>query len=705
MFNPIEGGSVVEIPDNAFGFIFKCQLAPIGYGKNVITGQVQETDILKRSDIPEEQYWERPQLPDDYKKRREIEVTRQRVDRKYFDPYLEAIRIREWKRRLCGVWFYNYNPETKESEVQYITGTHYLKLTYWQFKKNFFFDFRIPDRNFWYVMRYCEEDPECLGLNDIEKRKGGKTARSGVWAYDRTSRSENHHCALQSKSDDDVADMFKKAIVRPWTMLPHFFRPTYDLMKGDDPSEVLNFFNTSRRGSTAETEQVEEALNSWIDYFPAQEHSLDGPECQTYIADEAGKTKKPISIKIRQDVVRYCSEIDGKFEDRRHLYTTTVEPEKGEGENYEFQEMTAQSNPLERDKNGRTGTGLYTYFVPSQYCMHFDKYGYPDVLSATKFLLNTRQKYQDDGDTRALSSFKRKNPMNFKEAFSGDGEFALFDPEKLNNQLDAISWNKHLTERGNLEWKDGVPFKLSVDVNGRLTEKINEIIWVGCENGRWEKIKDWWPKDANKVYENNGKFLPNNNHALRIGCDPFKYDKTKDKRRSKCSAFAYQLPDPSCADDICNDAFVLKYSFRQESTRAANEDILKMVWLCGCQVLFERNVDHWKAYFKEMNCEGFLMYLPGEKEPGVYTDGQGTTTQLICNYTEAYINEFVGKVLFKSLIRKDTGWLGFKVEDTQTFDEPMGAGITLIAVKGKRYSRKTDHRRNIEDIMPLRKTG
>src|ERR1700677_2436784 len=147
--------------------------------------------------------------------------------------------------------------------------------------------------------------------------------------------------------------------------------------------------------------------------------------------------------------------------------------------------------------------------------------------------------------------------------------------------------------------------------------------------------------------------------------------------------------------------FTLRYVYRTETTRESNEDILKMVWWCGCQVLFERNVNHWKDYFKEMNCEGFLMYLPGEEEPGVYTDGKGTVIQLICNYTSAYINEFVKKVLFKTLLKKETGWLGFKVEDTQKFDEPMGAGVTLIAVKGKRYTRSYDQTQNIEDIMPL----
>lgn len=701
MFKKIENGSCIEVPDNSFGFIYKCWIAKPGWGLNAANGELEEVDILKRSDIPEEQYWEKPELPKDYNSKRKREIDRQKFDSFYIDPELEAIRVREWHRRLSGVWFWNYNPYKKESELIYIAGIHYFLLTYWKFQGKIF-DFRMPDRDYWYVVKYCEEDPFCLGLNELTKRKNGKTARAGCWLYERTSRMENHHGGIQSKTDDDAEEVIKKGVIHPWKTLPHFFRPIYDTMKGDDPSEELRFFNSSRRGSSTELEQTEEALSSFIDFKPSTESAYDGPELHTYVSDESGKTKKPVSIKERQNVVRYCTEIDYVMKGK-HLFTTTVEPEKGEGENYEFQELTAQSNPLVRNDNGHTLSGLYTYFLPAQKGMDFDKYGYADIDKNTTKILNTRKALQDEGDTRGLSSFKRKNPMTFKEAFSADGENALYDPELLNNQLDEIVWRNNLTERGNLEWFGGYELTIEKKVGDSSVKVPNKIIWVPSENGRFEKVKGWWPKDSNKVVENNGKFIPNNNFANRIGCDPFKFDKTKDKRRSDCVAYNYQLQDHLYLEDEYNDMFTLEYAYRAETTREANADILKMAWLCGCQILFERNVNHWKDYFKEMNCEAFLMYLPGEVEPGVYTDGKGTVVQLICNYTSAYIKEFIKKVFFKKLIRKDCGWLGFKVEETQVFDRPMAAGITLIAVKGKRYSKPIVHTRNIEDILPYRK--
>jgi len=706
MFYPTEDSTVYEIDDNAFGFVYKCHLPKIGYGINSITGELQETDIIKRSEIPEMQFWERYELPKEFKVRLRAEKERKKFNSDFVDPYLEEIRSREWKRRLCGVWFWNYNPFKKESELLYMTGTHYLYCTYWIFQGKYM-DFRITDMEVWYILKYCEQDPDCLGLNFLTRRKLGKTAISGCWAYDRTSkRPTNQHCGIQSKDDTGAEEVMKKAIVQPWRKLPEFFRPVYDTMKGDDPNE-LRFFHTSRRGSTAEIEREDddEALESWIDYGPATEGFYDGPELDTYISDEAGKVEKKISIKTRQDTVRYCSEIEGRMKGKQ-LYTTTVESDETTADEHEFQELVYDSNPLRRNDNNRTTTGLYTFFLPAHKAYHFDNiYGHPNVETAVKSLLNTRKSLQEQGKLRALSSAKRKNPMTLQEAFSVDGEHALYNPILIQEQLDKLSWGEKRTEFGNLVWRDGYEFERPVKNSQGVEEYIiNDIIWEPNPKGRWEKVVGWFPKEPNNIVKNNGFFIPNGDYANAMGCDPFKYDKTKDKRRSNCAAFNYQLKNDLYSDEF-EDTFTLRYSARPDSTRESNNDILKMAWWCGCKILFERNVNHWKNDFKDWNCGAFLTYLRGEEEPGIATDGAGKVVQNICNYTESYINSSVEKVFFSTLLRKDTGWLGFKVEDTQKFDEPMAAGFTLIAVKGKRYVRPQSNNQDINDIMPLNKAS
>jgi len=226
-------------------------------------------------------------------------------------------------------------------------------------------------------------------------------------------------------------------------------------MKGDDPNE-LRFFATSRRGQQAlEEDESEEALESFIDYGTSDEGFYDGPELQTWISDESGKTRRNVSIKERFRVVRESREDTGGDIENFFWSTTTVEVEKDEAENEEFQEFTAQSNPLIRDDNGMTLSGYYTIFQPCTKYMYFSKYGRPDQKRALEYINNRRRKLEEAGDLRGLSSYKRKKPITFKEAFSADGEFALYNPELINRQIDNISWTTGFTELGDLLWEDG----------------------------------------------------------------------------------------------------------------------------------------------------------------------------------------------------------------------------------------------------------
>lgn len=129
MFKPVKGGRLLELNSyNEDGYLYKIQLPPVGYGINVATGELEETGIIKRSDIATENYWEREELPAWYEDKRGKEEMIQEKDAEYFDEECEAYREQEWRRRLCGVWFWNYNPETKKSEPQYLYGLHYMYL-------------------------------------------------------------------------------------------------------------------------------------------------------------------------------------------------------------------------------------------------------------------------------------------------------------------------------------------------------------------------------------------------------------------------------------------------------------------------------------------------------------------------------------------------------------------------------------------------
>src|SRR5262245_1323110 len=98
MYYTIKNGGVEIIQG------YECKLHPVGYGTNRMTGGVEYIGVVKISINQKEQKWERLPLPSDWDKKRKEEISKQRVDPEYFDPYLERIREIHWRYRLCGIW-------------------------------------------------------------------------------------------------------------------------------------------------------------------------------------------------------------------------------------------------------------------------------------------------------------------------------------------------------------------------------------------------------------------------------------------------------------------------------------------------------------------------------------------------------------------------------------------------------------------------
>lgn len=672
MFYAIKGGLSETIQS------YKCQLPPEGYGKNKITGELEYVGIIKGAIKKEGQKWKRLELPKDWEKRRKVEQARQKDDEDYYDPVLEKERIQHWKYRNCGLWI------MIRGKAVYIPRSYYMYLQ-WCPLDNGYPTYRDTDRRFYCVWEYCEEDPCCAGLVDIERRRMGKTYKSGSILLDRTSREKNHHAGIQSKTAQDAKMVFLKTVVNFFKKYPDFFRPVFDNSKGLTPTSELRFFQTTIKGKRAEAIIDAPELESWIDWGSAEIFHYDGSKLNTYVMDEFGKTAD-ISVWDRWQVVRFCMDQDGEWCGKA-LLTSTIEEMENGGE--EAKKIWDSSDPLVRDDNGRTKSGLYRFFLPAYETTYFDEWGMPEVDRAKTFYLNQRAGLQSD--PRALSSMIRKNPFSVEEAFRIDGDRCLYDSMKLNEQLDWLSWKENITERGNFEWENG--------------ERFTKIIWSKKANGRWEMPTGFNFEVTNNVLKNGNNYLPNNNINFTCGCDPFKYDKVKDNRRSDCAAFVYKKFD--VIDNFFNDAFVCRYKYRASTTGMQYEDILKMCWYFGCQVLFESNIDNWKEYFKSparsaVSCEGFLMRLPGETEYGLYSDGHGKTHQLICDLTEDYIDKNIKKVLFKRLIQD---WLEFDIAKTTVYDESMAAGYTLIAAKRKSYNRQNEGTRDVTEYFKLYKAS
>ena len=662
------------------------------------------------TDVPSEQYWRKKELPPFFK-----DVDYDKDGNALLNSQQRDYALEEVRRCKEGFAFMNNGVKT------YITGKNYFYLQFWKLENDVFPDYRDTDRRYFLFLNHWENTPWCLGIVRGKKRREGATSQATSNLIYECIFFKNSFCGLTSKTEKDAKTAFTSMVAFGYRQLPVFLKPKQLNNKDSVTELVFAHKSVDVKGAKGSVIDTDTGHRSKIDYRAPGKNAYDSGRLSRLLADEMGKwaVENPASefLAIVSKTMVQGTKRVGFCE----LPSTVNELSKGGGA--EFKKIWDLADHFKLD---RTTNRIVRYFTPAfdGYVGFIDKHGIsvidPPNEEQYKYLVENFVGIGDltESDVRlgardyliskrvgldgvALEEEIRMNPFDEREMFMSALTGCIYNSFKLNEQLDWLSWNP-MIERGNLVWETGDKFYKQIEMSdGTIHTELSKLKWVKDDNGKYEKVKGWMPKEDNNVYEKNGFFIPNGNYAIRIGADPFKYDKTKENRKSNCAAYAYQMPDYINKDYEFNDTFVMRYVDRPSTTDLANEYVLRMAWYCGCKVLFERNVNHWKSYFASQKCSGFLMWLSGEVEPGIYTDGKGGVVQTICDYTESYIEKDIQKVYFKELLGDKSGWLGFEVGDTQRYDDAMGAGFALIAAKEKRQA-ETIKKHNIDNIMPYR---
>jgi hypothetical protein len=637
-----------------------------------MTNAWEERDILSRSAKPAYQYWERPQPPADYETKRKKEMLVQKTNPEYYNPELQAYKNQEWDRRLNGLWFYNNGRGT------YLTGLHYFYLTHWKLDIGYP-EFRITDLHFFYFLEYCMQDPNCMGMIEVTKRRQGKTMRAGAFLFELTSRSKNKNAGIQSKTHDDAKDnVFAKGVIMPFKYLPDFFIPIYDTEKGMTPKGELRFFKTNKRGANDDifTEKVE--LESMITFKSSDKFAYDGMKLHRYLADEAGKTKN-VDVYERHQVVQFCLQQEETIIGKA-LYTTTVEEMEDGGES--FKALWQASDQTKKNANGRTKSGLYQYFMPAYKTLFYDKYGIPDEEKAKEFYMGERNALMDDN--RALASFIRKNPFTIEEAFFSEAESCIYDALALNRQKESITWidKKELYLQGDFVWEKA--------------ERDTRVVFVEKANGKFKVHSKANIHDHtfyNQVEDYGTKKVPKATKKYAIAVDPFDHSITTSNERSDGAGYAYRRYD---AIDDLSETFLVQYINRPDKAEIFYEDMIKLAHFFGCEVLSEDNKVGLIKYFEYRGYERFLTKMPNASKYGISATVK--THQQIAEETESYITDNLKKVIFTELL---DDWLHFNINKTTKFDAAMAAGYTLIAASKSKFAQKAEQKVKLYDVREI----
>ena len=631
-------------------------------------------DILFSNKAKKNQKWERTKMPEGMN-----EDTAGK-----FSWFIEQ----EFERRKNGVWFMNNGVPT------YITGEHYYYINWCKLDIGYP-EYRDRDRRFFVFWEACKKDPNCFGMVMVKHRREGASYKGAAMLLYEITSLYNAHGGIISKTGVDAKSLFTDKLVYMFRQLPFFFQPIID--GSDNPKSTLSFNAPGQKISKNYRKIVKsEALNSKIDWRNTKDNSYDSVKLVRYLCDEGGKWVDA-NVEKNWQVVRSCLTLGDKIIGKCFMPTTVNEMSDAGGEN--FKNIWDDSDIKEKNANGRTRSGMYSYFTPAYdgYEGFIDEYGMSVIDTPTKeqakfigkkigakeYLRNVRESYKKN--TTKLSEEKRQRPFSVDEAFRNDSRHSPFDVERIYQQMDYNEAADNLVVKGNFVWSEGI--------------QDSKVIWIPSSQGKW-RISWIPPKErANSIKMKFKKKCPGNEMELVAGCDPYDHDTTTDGRRSDAACYVYKKF--TMMDDFCNQ-FVCEYIARPPKAEMFYEDVIKTCVYYGCPILIENNKVGIIKYFERRGYYEYLMDRPEsthtdnsrkQQTKGIPSTGVAVInaqTEAVATYVYDYIgmNEEtgeMGKCYFNRLL---DDWSRFEPDNRTKYDATVASSLALLA--SQKHVRKKE---------------
>ena len=661
----------------------------------VLPKKPKRSEILFHDKPKELQMWQRIPLPEELQRVRSMDEWFEKPAefRNKFRSYVE----KEFQRRRDGVWFYNNGLPT------YITGRHYMFL---QWSK---IDIGYPSylafqREIFLHMAACEVDPRCFGQLYTKCRRSGYTNICSAVLVDEASQVKEKLLGIQSKTGKDAQEnIFMKKVVAIFRSYPFFFKPIQD--GTTNPRMELAFREPSKRiTKNNKTSYRGDALNTVINWKNTTNNAYDGEKLHILYLDEAGKWEKPTDIREAWRIERTCLIVGRKIVGKAIMGSTVNPMNKGGNE---YKGLWYDSDPNERNSNGRTRSGLYRIFIPAYDALEgfFDQYGNPVVedpekevegidgafitIGSKTYLKNERRSFKDNPSE--LNEVTRQFPFTEDEAFRDSIEGSLFNIGKIYQQIEH---NEELFPdpviRGNFTWK----------------EKDKEVVFSPTPNGRFRVC--WMPDTTqrNIVKIDRGKRVAPFGEYGCGGVDSYDLDATVDGRGSKGALHMYNKFSLNRPPNM----FVVEYASRPDLASIFYEDVLMCAFYYGYPLLVENNKYGIVRYFESRGYDGYLMDRPkhllsSSSHVNVKTKGIPSNSQDViqshAQSIEKYIHEHVGvdsetgevgKMYFNRTLED---WIGFKIDKRTKFDLTISSGLALLATQKPKEKERSNFKEKV----------
>ena len=657
--------------------------------------------VYRRSRIKKEQYWEAKEYPKALKSIPTIfawNETGKEFQEKWI-PYIET----EFERREDGFWFYN------NGEPTYITGSHYMYLQWTKIDVGVP-DYRESNRIFFIFWEACKADNRSYGMCYLKNRRSGFSFMSSSESVNQATITSDARFGILSKSGSDAKKMFTDKVVPISVNYPFFFKPIQDGM--DRPKSELAYrvpaAKLTRKG-IGKTDSLADlqGLDTTIDWKNTGDNSYDGEKLRLLVHDESGKWEKPDNILNNWRVTKTCLRLGSKIIGKCMMGSTSNSLDKGGGN---FKKLFEDSNPLERNANGQTKSGLYSLFIPMEWNMEgfIDRYGHPVLSEVTEpidgidgevihqsvlsFWNNEVSSLKQDSD--ALNEFYRQFPMTTSHAFRDESKNTIFNLTKIYEQIDyndSFGSNTDLI-RGDFYW-----------INGNRDTNVG---WSPNPKGRF-RINWIPPKELQNGVERRGNLsYPKNSDIGAFGCDSYDISGVVNGGGSKGAL--HGMTKFHMSDGPVN-SFFLEYISRPPTAEIFYEDVLMAIHFYGMPILVENQKPRLLYYLKERGYRPFSINRPdkvknklskSEKELG----GIPSSSAVISAHAEAleaYIqtnigvidnpnSSEIGNVGNMSFTRTLLDWANYDISNRTKYDATVSSGFAIMANQSRIKVEKKD---------------
>jgi len=644
----------------------------------------------KRHDKPEEQYWEREDLPKPLAKIQTIfQWNEMATDFKnHWVDYIE----KQFDYREEGFWFMNNGVAT------YMTGSHWMYLQ-WASIDVGYPDFREANRIFWIFWEACRADERCFGMDYLKIRRSGFSFMSSSECINVGTLVKDARVGILSKTGSDAKKMFIDKVVPINSRLPFFFKPIMDGM--DKPKTELAYrvpaSKITKKNMFNSAQEIVEGLDTTIDWKNTEDNSYDGEKLKLLIHDESGKWTKPNNIKENWRVTKTCLRLGSKVIGKCMMGSTSNALAKG-GQN--FKDIYEDSRVSTRNANGQTKSGLYALFIPMEWNMEgfIDIHGMPVFRKPKEKVRGVDGGWITNGaidfweaevdglknDADGLNEFYRQYPRTESHAFRDESKQSLFNLTKIYQQIDYNDSiiKDHVVTRGSFMWQDGI--------------KDTKVIFSPDKKGRF--LISWTPNKGlqNNVHIRNGIKYAGNEHMGSFGCDPYDISAVVDGRGSNGSLHGMTKFH---MDEGPVNQFFLEYIARPQTAEIFFEDVLMACVFYGMPLLAENNKPRLLYHFKNRGYRGFCMNRPDkvyaklsatERELGGIPNSSEDIKQAHASAIESYIEKFVGMDMFGTYRPADEigtmpftktleDWAKFDINNRTKYDASISSGLAIMA--------------------------